>query len=83
MPSTTDLQATIASVLADIAPEVDVATLDASADLRDEIDLDSLDALRLVEGLEARLGITIPEGDHATVGSLDDLVAYLERRTSG
>ncbi len=80
--SATELRAAIASVLADIAPEIDLGAIDASGNLRDEIDLDSLDALRLIEGLESRLGVTIPEADHATVGSLDDLVAYLARRSA-
>ena len=67
----------IAEVLATIAPEVDLATIDAAAPLRDQIDLDSMDFLNLIVGLHERLHVDIPEADYARLVTLDDLVSYL------
>jgi acyl carrier protein len=67
----------IGEVLATIAPEVDLAAIDASAPLRDQIDLDSMDFLNFIVGLHERLHVDIPESDYARLATLDDLVAYL------
>jgi acyl carrier protein len=67
----------IAEVLATIAPEVDLATLDAGGPLRDQIDLDSMDFLNLIVGLHERLHVDIPEADYSRLVTLDDLVSYL------
>jgi len=71
------VRATIAEVLAGIAPEVEFSGLDPTAPLRDQIDLDSMDFLNVIVGLHERLKVDIPESDYARLNSLDDLVAYL------
>ncbi len=71
------VRATIAEVLAGIAPEVEFSALDPTAPLRDQIDLDSMDFLNVIVGLHERLKVDIPESDYARLVSLDDLVAYL------
>ena len=71
------VRATIAEVLASIAPEVELATIDAAAPLRDQIDLDSMDYLNFIVGLHERLHVDIPESDYARLATLDDLVSYL------
>ncbi len=63
--------------LARIAPDVDFAAIDASADLRDEADIDSMDFLNLVTALHVRLGVAIPEADNARLVTLDGAVDYL------
>ena len=73
----TEARAAIASALAGIAPEVDLAVIDPSARLRDEIDLDSLDFLNLVQALHDSTGIDIPEADYPHVESLTELTQYL------
>ncbi len=77
-----EVRTTIAQVLATIAPEVDLETLDARAPLRDQVDLDSMDFLNLIVGLHERLQIDIPESDYARLVSLDDLVAYLAAKAA-
>ena len=71
------VRATIAEVLAGIAPEVEFASLDRTAPLRDQIDLDSMDFLNVIVGLHERLSVDIPESDYARLISLNDLVDYL------
>lgn len=71
---------TIADVLGEIAPEIDLDELDATAPFAAEADLDSMDLLSLAEGIHAATGVDIGEGDLASGWSLDDLVAELARR---
>ncbi len=75
--NTDQSQQTVLALLAEIAPEADLETLDSRADLRTELDLDSMDFLNLVEGLAEGTGVDIPEGDYARVRSLSALVAYV------
>jgi len=77
------VRATIAEVLASIAPEVELATIDAAAPLRDQIDLDSMDYLNFIVGLHERLHVDIPESDYARLATLDDLVSYLVAKRPG
>lgn len=73
----TEVRATVAEVLAGIAPEVEFATLDPATPLRDQIDLDSMDFLNVIVGLHERLEVDIPESDYARLVSLNDIVDYL------
>lgn len=65
------------TVLADIAPDADLHDIKRTANLREELDIDSMDFLRLVQGVHARTGIDIPEADYRKVGTLDALIAYM------
>lgn len=65
------------AVLADIAPDADLRDVKRTANLREALDIDSMDFLRLVQGVHARTGIDIPEADYRKVGTLDALVGYL------
>jgi len=69
--------------LSNVAPEVDVAALDAARDLRDQIDIDSVDFLNFVIGLHKELGIEIPDADVPKLGTLNGCVAYLQSRMKG
>lgn len=75
-----DTRGTIIELLRDIAPEVDPASLDPRADLRDELDLDSMDTLNLVAGIERELRVTVPESDYPQLRTVDDAVAYVQAR---
>ncbi len=76
----TALKATVLDVLAGIAPEIDPASIDATAPLREDLDLDSLDFQRLIAGIHERTGVDIPDHDLQQLSSLDDLVGYLASR---
>lgn len=73
-----EIRAHIASALAEVAPEAELARVDPRGPLRAQLDLDSIDFLRLIQGLHRRLGIEIPESDYARMTTLDALARYLE-----
>jgi acyl carrier protein len=64
--------------LNNIAPEVDLTTVDPAADLRDAIDIDSMDFLNFVTALHHRTGVDIPEIDYPKLATLSGIVSYLE-----
>ncbi len=66
--------------LNNIAPEVDLTTVDPAADLREAIDIDSMDFLNFVTALHHRTGIDIPEIDYPKLATLSGIVAYLEAK---
>jgi len=72
-----DIKTAVLDELGKIAPEIDGAAADPSADLREEFDIDSMDFLNLVTALHERLGIDIPEADYPKLFTLNDAVAYL------
>ena len=78
--SGTDLQKLVQEELNNIAPEVDIGTVDPAADLREAIDIDSIDFLNLMTALHHRTGIEIPEVDYPKLVTLTGMVAYLEAR---
>jgi len=78
--SGTDLQELVQEELNNIAPEVDIGTVDPAADLREAIDIDSIDFLNLMTALHHRTGIEIPEVDYPKLVTLTSMVAYLEGR---
>ena len=63
--------------LNNIAPEVDMASLDPAADLREAMDIDSMDFLNFVTAVHHRLGIEIPEIDYTKLITLDGATKYL------
>lgn len=66
-----------------IAPEVDLDTIDPTAELREEADLDSVDALNLIVLLDEKLGVDIPESDYDRITTLEEMISYLEARLPG
>ena len=72
-----DARDAIASALARIAPEADLAGVRPDERRRDALDLDSLDFMSLVDALRSRTGVAIPESDYPQLETLDQLVDYL------
>jgi len=68
-----------ADVLAGIAPEVDLASVGDTEDLREALDLDSMDFLNFIIGLSGRTGLKIPEADNRKLYTMRGLIAYLAR----
>jgi acyl carrier protein len=75
-----DIRQTVLGALAVVAPEADLASLSARADLREALDVDSMDFLRLLQDLHAKLQVDVPERDYPRVRTLDGLVDYLSAR---
>jgi acyl carrier protein len=69
-------------VLSNIAPEVDLASLDPDRDIRDQIDIDSVDFLNFAIGLHNELGIEIPDSDVPKLLTLNSCVNYLVGKTA-
>lgn len=74
------IKTAIIDSLQSVAPEVDPASLDPQADLREQCDLDSMDFLNFVIGLHERLGIDIPEIDYPKMRSFAKATDYLSKR---
>lgn len=76
-------RALLERLLHSIAPDVDLAGIDAGADLQEELDLDSMDFLNLVAAVCAETGFDIPETDYPQLGSLESFTSYLAARSPG
>jgi acyl carrier protein len=72
-----ELRATIAQVLHEVAPEVQLDGVDGGADLREELGLDSMDILNFAIGLQERTGVDVPERDYPEIVTLDGCARYL------
>jgi len=68
--------------LGNIAPEMDIEKLDASADLREALDIDSIDFLNFITALHKRLGIDVPELDYPKLFTLDGAVSYFATKAA-
>lgn len=67
----------IFDVLADIAPEVDRASVDDSLDLTEQLDLDSMDYLTWMIGISEKTGTDIPQRDVSNFMTINGAVSYL------
>jgi acyl carrier protein len=63
-----------------IAPELEEADLAPAKPLREQVDLDSMDWLNFIVALHERFRVEIPESDYTRLGTLEETVAYLQRR---
>jgi len=75
-----DIRKVLKEELNNVAPEIDMTSVDPAADLREALDIDSMDFLNFVTAIHHRLGIEIPESDYSKLGTLDRAVAYIEVR---
>jgi len=78
--SNVDIRQAVNEELNNIAPEVDMASVDPAADLREVMDIDSMDFLNFITAIHHRLGIDIPEIDYPKLVTLAGIVAYLEAK---
>jgi acyl carrier protein len=75
-----DVRKAVQEELGNIAPEIDFATVDPAADLREAIDIDSMDFLNFITAIHHRLGVDIPEVDYPKLVTLDGAVAYINSK---
>lgn len=68
---------TVKRALSNVAPEVDLDSIDPRKDLRDQMDIDSVDFLNFVIGLHKQLNVEIPDADVTKLATLDGCVMYL------
>ena len=77
-----EVRTVVREELQNIAPEMDIETLDPSADLREALDIDSIDFLNFVTALHKRLGIDVPELDYPKLFTLDGAVSYFATKAA-
>jgi acyl carrier protein len=77
-----DVRKVVQEELNNIAPEVHIASVEPTADLREAIDIDSMDFLNFITAIHHRLGIDIPEADYAELFTLDGAIAYIKAKLS-
>ena len=75
-----EIRAVALATLLSIAPEVEADELRGDRSLRSQVDLDSMDWLNFLLGLHEKLKVDIPEADYARLITLDDVVAYLQKK---
>lgn len=71
------LREALLASLQEVAPELDPASLRADRPLRQQLDIDSFDFLRVLEALQRRTGIEVPEAAYPTFDTLDGALAWL------
>lgn len=72
------IRSAMKKVLAGIAPEADLDTLDPHDNLREVLDLDSIDFLHFIVGLHEELGVDIPESDYGQLTTTANIISYLQ-----
>ena len=75
-----DIRKVLREELNNIAPEVDLASVDPTADLREVMDIDSMDFLNFITAVHHRLNLDIPEIDYPKLVTLDGAAAYIEKK---
>lgn len=75
-----EIRATVLRLLADRAPEADLAQLHPDRPLREQIDLDSMDYLNFLVALHKELGVSVPEKDYPKLATLNACIDYLHSR---
>ena len=73
-----DIRKAVQEELNNIAPEVNLASIDPAADLREALDIDSMDFLNFITAIHHRLGVDIPELDYPKLITLDGAITYIE-----
>jgi acyl carrier protein len=74
--------ALLTTTLHEIAPEVDLGTVDPDLPFQEATDLDSRDFMTLVAAIHERAGIEIPFRDYPKLATLKLFVAYLMSASS-
>ncbi len=72
-----DPQHVLVDALGRVAPDIDVASLDVDADLREEAQLDSMDLLNIVTAIHETTGLVIPERDYPNLSTWSSFIDYL------
>jgi len=72
-----EIKQVVLRALGNVAPEVDLESIDSNKDFRDQIDIDSVDFLNFVIGLHRELEVEIPDADIPKLTTLNGCIGYL------
>ena len=75
-----EIRKVVLAELKRIAPELEAVA--PAKPLRDQVDLDSMDWLNFLVALNERLRIEIPEADYRKLGTLEQIVDYLAKKSA-
>jgi acyl carrier protein len=75
-----DILEVLLEELGKIAPEIDLNSVDPTADLREALDIDSMDFLNFVTALHHRYDIELPEIDYPKLRTLDSAADYIQTK---
>ena len=64
-----------------VAPEVDLAAIDPSGDLREQLDIDSMDILNVMIEISEAAGCDIKEEDYGELDTLGRCIEFLVANT--
>ena len=67
----------VVNIIADIAIDDDVTSIDDATPLREQLDLDSMDFLDIVMELKKRHKIEVPQEDYGQLATMNSCVEYL------
>jgi acyl carrier protein len=72
-----DVRQIVLDIIADIAPDESVDSIDDTKSLREQLDLDSMDFLDIVMELRKRHKVEVPQEDYPKLATLESCVTYL------
>jgi acyl carrier protein len=75
-----ELKSRILTLLTDVAPDVEAATVEVDVNFRDQFDFDSMDQLNFAISIHKAFNIEIPETDYPKLASLAKCIAYVSVR---
>lgn len=75
-----ELKALILNTLQEIAPDVDISTVEGGIAFYDQFDFDSMDYLNFSIALHQKLQVDIPETDYPRLGTINGCIEYLKDR---
>ena len=73
----TQVRQAVLEIIADVALDEDVSSIQDDVALRDQLDLDSMDFLDIVMELKKRHKIEVPQEDYPKLNSMSSCVEYL------
>jgi acyl carrier protein len=72
-----EIREAVISILSDISPDEDFASMKDDVSFRDQFEMDSMDLLDIVLELRKRHRVQIPEEDYAKLDNMNSTVEYL------
>ena len=72
-----EIQKAVVGILADIAPDEDLSSLQDDIPFADQLELDSMDFLDIVMELRKLYRIQIPEDEYSNLATMSGTVRYL------
>jgi acyl carrier protein len=78
-----DIRGKLLTLLTDIAPDVEPASVDPARNFRDQFDFDSMDALHFASAISEAFQIQIAESDYQQLLSLRGAETFVQARLAG